>query len=168
MYKEERTDSKQKKRVFLGAFVLLAACFGVMWFTADRPGSAALQAVALFGCVAAVFLVLRFALRKYTYGVDDEEVTLLLQQGSRLPVIVSMPIPEIEAFEPLTEENARASDGRREDFCFSLRREYPKYLLRGVGDGECRTVIFQPSDRMREEIEKRLRREPKEEGEASC
>lgn len=157
MYKETRENPRQKKSVLLAAGLVCLICFSVMWFTVDVHFAAPLHLLCLVGTGIAVYYILRYALRRYTYSLDENTLTLMLQDSSRLPVIEEIPLSAISAFIPLPPEgNARTPGEERLDFRFSFFREDTVWLLRFRREGKACSALFQPSAELIARLDKAL------------
>ncbi|MBQ3096450.1 MAG: hypothetical protein IJC53_08470 [Clostridia bacterium] len=153
MYKETRENPRQKKAVLLAAGAVCLVCFSVLWFTVDLHFAAPLQLLCLAVCGIAVYYIVRYALRSYTYALEDGVLTLLLQDSSRLPVLEEIPLRTVTEFALLPPDGAKKASGEKQlDYRFSFFREDKTWFLRFYRDGQAFLVLFQPSDTLVEKI----------------
>ena len=147
MYKETRENPRQKKAVLFAAGAVCLVCFSVLWFTANLHFAAPLQLLCLAVCGIAVYYIVRYALRSYTYALEDGVLTLCLQDSSRLPVLEEIPLRAVTEFAPLPANGAEKASGEKQlDYRFSFFQEDKTWFLRFYRDGQAYLVLFQPSD----------------------
>lgn len=153
MYKETRENPRQKKAVMLAAGAVCLVCFSVLWFSVGLRFAAPLQLLCLAVCGIAVYYILRYALRSYTYALEDGVLTLLLQDSSRLPVLEEIPLRAVTEFSLLPTGGVEKPSGEKQlDYRFSFFREDKTWFLRFYRDGQAFLVLFQPTDVLAEKI----------------
>ena len=139
MYTEAPVDQKQKwLALALGAAAVLLVAFVL---PACPPWA---QIAGLILLIAALYFVLRFALRQYTYGLDDTHLCVVMQLGSRPPLAEEIPLAEVRSFAPA--KDAPPKGEKVLDFRYTLLKGHAAYALRYRDEhGHAACLLFQPS-----------------------
>lgn len=145
MFHETKDKSKDRGRIFVLAFMMIASCVAALGVSTGIPYYWVLQAVTLVVMTAGAFLVIKYTLREYTYELREKKLVVFYIIRGRIPWSLEIPFHEMIAHGYRNSLRDAPHFDKAVDMCYSLFDKQSIYDVYYNDGTKKMRMSFQPS-----------------------